>query len=156
MHAKKGLVKWVLVAIGSGHCSTRPWLSVEFIAPHVHKNHDLLCEGRDTYFLQEILQTDLPSADCNNSCPSTDVFGIWGLMGHGYISHGKYSSCLWDFYADLQADEEKDTHRHVSQVSWIHRRLGSTWMLGWKMVARLWACIYHCKPREHVYTISSW
>ena len=30
-------------------------------------------------------ETDLPSADCNNSCPSTNVSGIWGLMSHGSL-----------------------------------------------------------------------
>ena len=47
-------------------------------------------------------ETDLPSAYCNNSCPSTDVSGIWRLMGHGYVSHGKYYQHLWDFCVDLQ------------------------------------------------------
>ena len=50
-------------------------------------------------------EIDLPSADCNNSCPSTNVSSIWGLMGCGYVSHGKYYSCLWDLYANLQYHE---------------------------------------------------
>ena len=62
-------------------------------------------------------ETDMSSANCNNSCPSTDVFGIWRLMGRGYVSHRKYYWCLWDFCVDLQAHEEKDMRRPISQVS---------------------------------------